>query len=41
MGQLGEKWPTIPFPIFNPFSKFKNQQEIIKIGELLRDLRKM
>jgi hypothetical protein len=35
------KQPMILFPIFNPFSKLKNQHERIKIGKILRDLRKI
>jgi hypothetical protein len=41
LGRRREKRPTILFPLSNPFSNLKNQQEGIKIVEILRYLRKM
>jgi hypothetical protein len=42
LGQRREKRPTILFPISNPFFNLKkNQQEEIKIVEILMYLRKM
>jgi hypothetical protein len=41
LGRRREKRPTILFPLSNPFSNLKNQQEGIKIVEILRYLRKI
>jgi hypothetical protein len=41
VGPVQGKWPMILFPISNPFSNLKkNQQEVIKIVEILRTLEK-